>query len=107
MEKLKQFQPIIIVILICLLIFQFVQINNLNKEIASLHFAVSELDSKFNKIKDKDFDYELGKIKDGLSDNDSRIDDMEQNIEALKKTVRNHEISILDLEGRLLYRSPY
>ena len=107
MERLKTMQPVVIVILVCLSLFQFIQINKMSKEISQLQYEVSEVDSKIDKINGNDFDNEIGKIKDRLANSEGRVEDIEQNIETLQKTVRSHELSILDLEGRFLYRSPY
>ena len=49
MEKLKSFQPIIIVILICLSIFQFMQINQLRNDVRYLESKISDIDSMLDK----------------------------------------------------------
>lgn len=93
MEKFKTYQPIIIVILICLSLVQFIQINNMRKEIADLEYQTSELESKVEKLSGKDFDYEFDQIKDRLST-------IEGNIQDLDGTVS-------DMERKQLYRDIY
>jgi len=49
MEKFKSFQPIIIVILICLSIFQFMEINKLRKDLDYMESKISDIDSLLDK----------------------------------------------------------
>lgn len=93
MEKIKQFQPVIIVILICLLLFQFVQINNMSKQIADLQYQTSELESKIDKIAGNDFEYEIDKIKGRLTDVEGQVNDL--------------EVTVSDMERKQLLRDLY
>ena len=112
MEKIKQFQPVIIVILICLLLFQFVQINNMSKQIADLQYQTSELESKIDKISGNDFEYEIDKIKDRLSNVEGNFDDLEKNLKSVDAnvslvqiTVNEHDDFIKELKDERLFRS--
>ena len=49
MEKIKSIQPIIIVILICLSIFQFMQINKLRADVEYMESRISDIDSALDK----------------------------------------------------------
>ena len=93
MEKIKQFQPVITVILICLLLFQFVQINNMSKQIADLQYQTSELESKIDKISGNDFEYEIDKIKGRLTDVEGQVNDL--------------EVTVSDMERKQLLRDLY
>lgn len=49
MEKFKSVQPIIIIILICLSIFQFMQINNMKNDMNSMQSEINSLENKLDK----------------------------------------------------------
>ncbi len=49
MEKLKSIQPVIIVILICLSIFQFMQINSLKNDMDAMQSEINSLENKLDK----------------------------------------------------------
>ena len=49
MEKFKSVQPIIIVILICLSIFQFMQINKLHNDLDHMESRLSDIDGMLDK----------------------------------------------------------
>ena len=90
--------------IICLCLFQFMQINNLNQKVNDLEYQVSDLDNKISNIKGKDYDYEIDKIKERVTTTEGNIEDLEESMGKAEKTLRNHELSILDLESKLLYK---
>lgn len=49
MEKFKSVQPIVIVILICLSIFQFMQINSLKNDMDAMQSEINSLENKLDK----------------------------------------------------------
>ena len=49
MEKLKAMQPVIIVILICLSVFQFVQIDNMKNDMDAMQSEIYSLENKLDK----------------------------------------------------------
>ena len=49
MEKFKSFQPVIIVILICLSIFQFMQIKEMKEDISYLTSGLHSVENKLDK----------------------------------------------------------
>lgn len=70
MEKIKSIQPIIIVILICLSIFQFMQIKEMKEDISYLTSGLHSVENKLDKHSKSSIWYD--------------IDDLERRIEFLE-----------------------
>lgn len=80
MEKLKSLQPIIIVILICLSIFQFMQINEMKEDIKYLTSGLHSVENKLDKHSSSSIWPDIEKL-------ERRIDIVESEVENQKRTV--------------------
>lgn len=80
MDKLKSIQPVIFVILICLSIFQFMQIKELREEIANMDYKVDHLESEA-----KDHEYKIDRIQKTLGEMDDIFRDQEKRISTIER----------------------
>lgn len=111
MEKFKQFQPSIIVILVCLSIFQFIQIYKLTTEINDLQYQTSDIEEKIGKLSGKDFENEIDKLKSRVTDMeydinnfDKRLKTTDVDVSGMQITVMDHDEFIKELKQERLYR---
>ena len=88
MEKFKSFQPIIIVILVCLSIYQFMQINEMKEDIKYLTSGLHSVENKLDK-------HSSSSIWPDIESLERRINIVESEVENQKRTVpfgwRYHE----------------
>ena len=80
MEKFKSFQPIIIVILVCLSIYQFMQINEMKEDIKYLTSGLHSVENKLDK-------HSSSSIWPDIESLERRINIVESEVENQKRTV--------------------
>lgn len=87
MEKLKAMQPVIIVILICLSVFQFVQIGNMKNEMDAMQSEIYRLENKLDKQSSSSIWSDIDVLEKRISTLEGTVEEQQDKIDAVKDFV--------------------
>ena len=87
MEKLKALQPIIIAALVCLSMFQFMQINKMKNDMDAMQSEIYSLENKLDKRSSSSIWSDIDILEKRISTLEGTVEEQQDKIDAVKDFV--------------------